>query len=222
MDTLRFRLIIFDLDGTLIDSRVDVANAANAARARVGLPPLSLEVVQGFVGDGVTKLIERILPADRRLDFDAALAAFLQFYAVHSLDNTTLYSGVRETLETLARNSRLAVVTNKRRYLTMPILEGLGIAEFFAQVVGGDGPFTRKPSPEPLLSVCKAEGIPPTESLMVGDSPTDVASARAAGIRVCGVTYGYKPAEVVRDSSPDFVIDALPELLKIAPQAPSP
>ncbi|OGW60422.1 MAG: phosphoglycolate phosphatase [Nitrospirae bacterium RBG_16_64_22] len=222
MDTRRFRLIIFDLDGTLIDSRVDVANAANAARASVDLASLPLETVQGYVGDGVTKLVERILPENKRDAFDAALAAFLEFYAAHSLDHTTLYPGVRETVETLAQSRKLAVVTNKRRYLTMQVLEGLGIAGFFAQVVGGDGPLARKPSPEPLLSVCEAEGIPPNESLMVGDSPTDVSAARAAGISVCGVTYGYKPPEVVRASNPDFLIDALPELLKLLPQAPSP
>jgi len=215
MDTHRFRLIIFDLDGTLIDSRVDVANAANAARASVDLASLPLETVQGYVGDGVTKLVERILPENKRDAFDAALAAFLEFYAAHSLDHTTLYPGVRETVETLAQSRKLAVVTNKRRYLTMPILEGLGIAGFFAQVVGGDGPLARKPSPEPLLSVCEAEGIPPNESLMVGDSPTDVSAARAAGISVCGVTYGYKPPEVVRAANPDFIINSIPGLLEL-------
>ncbi|MBI3391693.1 MAG: HAD hydrolase-like protein, partial [Nitrospirae bacterium] len=172
MDTRQFRLIIFDLDGTLIDSRVDVANAANAARASVGLASLPLETVQGYVGDGVTKLVERILPEERRNAFDAALAAFLEFYAAHSLDHTTLYPGVRETVETLARSRKLAVVTNKRRYLTMPILEGLGIVRFFAQVVGGDGPLARKPSPEPLLHVLNTQGVAPSEALMVGDSQT--------------------------------------------------
>lgn len=215
MNTPSFRLIIFDLDGTLIDSRVDVANAANAARAAVGLASLPLETVQGYVGDGVTKLVERLLPEERRGAFDAALAAFLEFYAAHSLDHTTLYPGVLETVEALARDLKLAVVTNKRRYLTMPILEGLGIARFFSQVVGGDGPLARKPSPEPLISVCEAEGIQPGESLMVGDSPTDVAAARAAGISVCGVTYGYKPAEVVRAAKPDFVIDTFSEMLEL-------
>lgn len=215
MNTHRFRLIIFDLDGTLIDSRVDVANAANAARAAVGLASLPLETVQGYAGDGVTKLVERILPEERRGAFDAALAAFLEFYAAHSLDHTTLYPGVLETVEALARDMKLAVVTNKRRYLTMPILEGLGVARFFSQVVGGDGPLARKPSPEPLISVCEAEGIPPGESLMVGDSPTDVAAARAAGIFVCGATYGYKPAEVVRAAGPDYVIDTFSEMLEL-------
>lgn len=194
---------------------MDVANAANAARAAVGLASLPLETVQGFVGDGVTKLVERILPEERRDAFDAALAAFLEFYAAHSLDHTTLYPGVRETVEALARDLKLAVVTNKRRYLTMPILEGLGIARFFSQVVGGDGPLARKPSPEPLISVCEAEGIPPGESLMVGDSPTDVAAARAAGISVCGVTYGYKPVEVIRAAGPDYVIDTFSEMLEL-------
>lgn len=215
MKMREFRLILFDLDGTLIDSRVDVANAANAARAAVGLASLPLETVQGYVGDGVTKLVERILPEERRGAFDAALAAFLEFYAAHSLDHTTLYPGVRETVEALARDLKLAVVTNKRRYLTMPILEGLGIVRFFSQVVGGDGPLARKPSPEPLISVCEAEGIPPGESLMVGDSPTDVAAARAAGIFVCGATYGYKPAEVVRAAGPDYVIDTFSEMLEL-------
>lgn len=201
-------LLVFDLDGTLVDSSRDIAAAVNAALARVapGTAAIPLEAILSYVGEGARLLIERSLGhAELDLRPDDVLAVYLECYSEHLLDTTTLYPGVAEALDAL-EGTTLAVLTNKPGDMSRAILEGLGVASRFARVWGaGDVP-SRKPDPGGLLHLMSDVGVPPEETWMVGDSATDVAAARAAGVRVAGVTWGFHPA-ALRAAGVDRLID---------------
>jgi len=207
------RLVVFDLDGTLIDSARDLAAATNAALARFGpgRPPLPEAVVRSFVGEGARLLLERSL-AHAGIDapVEDVLPVFRECYREHLLDSTVLYPGVAEALEALSDRT-LAVLTNKPGDFSRAILEGLGVATRFARVWGADDVPARKPDPAGLLRLRRELGARPVETRVVGDSPIDVATARAAGVGVVGVTYGLDP-EGVRAAGPDRLIDDLREL----------
>ncbi len=183
-------VIIFDLDGTLVDSRRDLADAGNIARAALALPPLALETVTGFVGDGAEKLIERLTPDAAPAARATAMAVFKAHYAMHCLDHTVPYDGIAAALGRL-RELRLpvAVATNKPLAFTERILTGTGLREQIAAVRGGDGP--RKPDPAQLRSLLDELGGTPEHSWMVGDHRTDIAAGRAAGCRVLWCAWGF-------------------------------
>jgi phosphoglycolate phosphatase len=183
------RLVIFDLDGTLVDSRLDIAAAANAARARVGLASLPVEKVAGFVGDGARNLVARTLGPEHHALFDAALEAFFAFYAEHLVDQTRPYPGIPELLAELP--GPLAVLTNKPGALARTLCDRLGLTERFARIRGdGDVP-ARKPDPAGALELCAQLGFEPGLARLVGDSKADAGAARAAAIPFCGVTWGF-------------------------------
>jgi phosphoglycolate phosphatase len=210
------RLLVFDLDGTLVDSSRDIAAAVNAALGRVapGAAPLSLGAVLSFVGEGARLLVERSLRhSGLDLTADEVLPVYLECYRERLLDTTRLYPGMSEALLALA-GTTLAVLTNKPGDMSRTILEGLGVFPLFARVWGaGDVP-ARKPDPAGLHRLMDELGVPADETWMVGDSPTDVGVGRAAGVRVAGVGWGFDPASL-RASRPDRLIDhprALPSL----------
>ena len=214
----QLKAIIFDLDGTLVDSAEDLRNAANALLGEENLPPVSLEDVKAMIGDGVAKLVERAIL--RTSGEVAALprlgGRFMQIYEADASRHTLAYPGVRETLEALSRMGlRLAVVTNKPHAATIAILESLGLSAFFDAVIGGDTLAERKPHPAPIEAALRLLGIGGDAAFMVGDHYHDVQAARAAGIAVVvAVTYGdsHKPhAEL----GADHLIDAMPDLLPI-------
>lgn len=186
------RLVVFDLDGTLIDSRRDLADAANAMIAEHGGLPLPEEAIGDMVGDGAAMLVRRALAA-AAVDADPAraLERFLALYEDRLLAHTVPYRGVMETLLGLAGRYSLAVLTNKPSHATERILEGLGLAAFFDRVIGGDTPLGRKPDPAGLLSAVRGAGAAPDATLLVGDSHIDLATARAAGTAICLVRYGF-------------------------------
>jgi phosphoglycolate phosphatase len=190
------RVLVFDLDGTLIDSRVDLASSGNHARAAVGLPTLPLAQVVGYVGDGVDKLIERLVPeAEKR---GAAKHAFEAHYREHCCDATRPFDGLVAALDALRRHGwLLAVATNKPDAFTHLILHGCGLADRFAAVRGGDGP--RKPDPGQLFSILDQLGGDAAESWMIGDHHTDIRAGRRAGCRVlfCGWGMGHTDGEAV-------------------------
>jgi phosphoglycolate phosphatase len=207
------RLIVFDLDGTLVDSSRDLAAATNAALARLapGRPPLPVERVRSFVGDGARNLVARSLAHARlELPVDEVLPVFLECYRSCLLDTTRLYPGVREALERL-RDRTLAVLTNKPGDLSRALLAGLGVAERFARIWGGGDTPERKPDPGGLLRLMEELGAAATATLMVGDSAVDVRTARAAGVPVVGVTYGLNPESLALEP-PDRLIHDLREL----------
>lgn len=215
------RAVLFDLDGTLVDSAPDIAAAANRALAECGLPPRDLGRIRGYVGGGAERLIHRCLTdsldgqAEPAL-FEAAHAAFFRHYAAGLTASTLPYSGVVETLETLrARGYALGCVTNKPGRFTAPLLAALDLARWFDVTVAGDSLPVKKPDPAPLLHALAVLGASAGTSTMVGDSMADLKAARAAGIRVLCVTYGYSPNARLADHAPDGLVDRMIDILPL-------
>jgi phosphoglycolate phosphatase len=185
-------LVVFDLDGTLIDSRRDLADAANALIVERGGAPQPVDAISAMVGEGAPLLVKRALTA-AGLDPDdsTALPRFLELYDDRLLDHTRLYEGTREVLERISRIATLAVLTNKPQRPSERILDGLQIAALFDDVIGGDTPLPRKPDPGGLRHLMAAAGADAAETIMVGDSAIDLRTARAAGTGICLVRYGF-------------------------------
>ncbi|HJZ78182.1 MAG TPA: HAD hydrolase-like protein [Vicinamibacterales bacterium] len=188
-----FQLIVFDLDGTLIDSRRDLANATNALLVECGAAPLAEERVGRMVGDGAATLVARAFAASGVAQPPDALDRFLRIYGDHLLDHTQPYPGIAAALDSLGARSRLALLTNKPLASTRRILDGLALAPYFAPdaVIGGDGPFPRKPDPAGLRHLAECAHVPLTDTLLVGDSAIDWRTARAAPSPLCLVRYGF-------------------------------
>jgi phosphoglycolate phosphatase len=206
-------LVIFDLDGTLIDSSRDLANSVNATRAHLDLPPLENETVYSYVGDGAPVLIRRALGPDYSEDeVQSALLYFLAYYRDHMLDHTVLYAGVREILDRL-RDARvqMAVLTNKPVRFSQAIIDGLGLTAHFRRVYGGNSFEQKKPHPIGIETLMAEYGASCGQTLMVGDSAVDVQTARNAHVKACGVTWGFQP-ETFAECPPDFLIHRPEEL----------
>ncbi|HUG53908.1 MAG TPA: HAD-IA family hydrolase [Vicinamibacteria bacterium] len=222
MSAPRARLVVFDLDGTLVDSSRDLATAVNRALARVApeAPVLPEETVRSFVGSGARVLVTRSLDrAGLRHAVEDVLPVFLDAYSACLLDTTRLYPGTLDALDRL-RESRLAVLTNKPGDMSRTILEGLGVAHFFFRVYGGGDLPTRKPDPAGLERLAAEAGVTPGEVVMVGDSAIDVRTGRAAGARTAGVTYGFDAGSFALDP-PDILVNDMGELAdRLAAQAP--
>jgi phosphoglycolate phosphatase len=208
-------LLIFDLDGTLVDSRLDLANAVNATRVHMGMEPLTNERVYTYVGNGAPVLIRRAMGEQAsEAEVQEALEFFLEYYREHVLDYTVLYPGVKETLEHFhGTGRRMAVLTNKPVKMSSAIVEGLGVSEYFFRVYGGNSFEFKKPNPIGVETLMKEAAVAPVATLMVGDSSVDVQTARNAGIACCGVTYGFQP-ESLADPAPEMLIDHMEQLVK--------
>jgi len=206
-------LLVFDLDGTLVDSQRDLADAVNATRAWMGLEPLPQVTVAQYVGNGAPVLVQRALPDAGKEDWSRGLKYFLEYYREHMLDSTVLYPGVREALDRLhAERTPLAVLTNKPIRFTLQMLEGLGIDLHFFRVYGGNSFPEKKPDPAGLNALVTESGADRARTIMVGDSAVDVDTARNAGVQACGVRWGFQPETFV-SSPPDFLISDLRELI---------
>ena len=206
-------LLVFDLDGTLVDSQQDLTDAVNATRIWMGLSPLPGETVARYVGNGAPVLVQRALPDAGEEDWSRGLKYFLDYYREHMLDSTTLYPGVREALDQLrAEGVPLAVLTNKPIRFTMQMLERLGLHLHFFRVYGGNSFPEKKPDPTGLNALIAESGADRGNALMVGDSAVDVQTARNAGILACGVRWGFQP-ETFAANPPDFLIDDMRELV---------
>jgi phosphoglycolate phosphatase len=185
------RLIAFDLDGTLIDSRRDLADSANELIAELGGTPLAEEAIGDMVGEGAALLVKRALNAAGLDHRSFALSRFLQIYDTRLVNHTRVYDGIVETLHSVRPHARLGVLTNKPAVPTERILEALAIRDLFADVIGGDGPYPRKPDPEGLRAMMAVTGATPERTLMIGDSAIDYETAQRASVRCCLVSYGF-------------------------------
>lgn len=193
-------LVAFDLDGTLVDSSGDLAESGNALLASYGVSPLPSKAVVAMVGDGARELVRRLLTAGALdVPLDEALERFLAFYDERLLATTVPYEGMPALLEDLKSRARLTVLTNKPIAPTERILRGLGLREFFDDVIGGDSDFGRKPEPDGLFALMDRAAASAAETLMVGDSVTDLRTARAAGTAACVARYGFGFAQMPAD-----------------------
>jgi phosphoglycolate phosphatase len=211
------KLLIFDLDGTLIDSRLDLVNSVNAMLRHFQRPELPEEIIATYVGDGAPMLIRRALgdPQDETF-LGEALGYFLSYYRVHKLDHTHAYPGVPEMLAALRRGRdgsgrHMAVLSNKPVNPSRQIVEALGLKPFFDQVYGGNSFPTKKPDPEGARTLMAEAGAAPEETIIVGDSSIDVLTGQNAGAWTCGVTYGFAP-QTLQTLPPDLLVDSPQEL----------
>jgi len=204
------KLIVFDLDGTLIDSRHDLAGAVNYMRGSMGLEPLSVERVVSFVGNGIINLVRRSV-ADAEVDFDEALRRMKRYYADHLVDTTCLYPGVSAGLKELKESGiTLAVLSNKPTAASAKILDRLGVAGFFSDIIGGDGNYPLKPEPDALLALQAKYGFDASSCWMFGDHYTDLEAARRAGFRRALARYGFGDP---REEKFDFEVDSFGEFV---------
>lgn len=214
------QLVVFDLDGTLIDSVPDISIAIDRMLAKRGFSEAGEANVRNWVGNGAKTLVKRALRfagVDAEPDqpeFESAFNDYQRFYKEKYCDLSTLYSGVVETLEAFkAREIPMAVATNKGKHLAQPILEAIGIAQYFEMVIGGDCLPRRKPHPDGLLHIAEQLGVAPERSLMVGDSKNDVGAARAARYKVVCYKHGYNYGEDVALVAPDLLFDQMAEII---------
>jgi phosphoglycolate phosphatase len=205
------RVLIFDLDGTLIDSKLDLALSVNAMLQNSGRPEITHDAIYGLVGNGAPVLVRRALGEEASdAEVNTALAFFLSYYRQHMLDNTVLYPGVLACLENLDGRS-LAVLTNKPVRFSSEILDGLGVARYFQYVYGGNSFEKKKPDPIGVNTLLEHFSAAPRDAMVVGDSAVDVQTARNAGTWACGVTYGLG-CDQLPQCPPDLLLDNLAEL----------
>jgi phosphoglycolate phosphatase len=203
------RLLVFDLDGTLIDSRLDLIHSVNAALRHIGRPELDGDVIASYVGDGAPTLMRRALGegTDEGV-LRTALEYFLGYYRLHKLDHTTVYEGIPEILANLAQSShdsnangsrsngaqrQMAILSNKPVNPSRDIVRALGLNDYFVRIYGGNSFATKKPDPLGVKTILQETGVPPEQALMIGDSSIDVLTGRNAGLWTCGVSYGFAP-----------------------------
>ena len=205
-------LLIFDLDGTLIDSKEDLVNSVNAVLMWKGREPLPAPTIASYVGSGAPMLIKRALPdldEDQHLE---ALQYFLDYYREHMLDATVLYPGVREALDRLHREGvAMAILTNKPVRFSVRLIAGLGLSGHFFQIYGGNSFQEKKPHPMGIERLIIEACADRERTVMVGDSAVDVLTARNASVRACGVSWGFQP-ETFEQASPDFIVNDLRQL----------
>lgn len=209
----RVEALIFDLDGTLVDSLGDLVSAVNHVLELRGKPALPKEKIRTFVGDGLPRLLGRALDTDDAALIRAAAGDFQAFYDKHLLDTTVLYGGVLETLDRFS-SKQLAVISNKPEAFTVKILEGLKIADRFEIIWGPESEPQQKPDPTANLKAVGYFGVPPDEFCSIGDRSTDIEAGRAAGMMTVGVTYGIGNAEELKAARPDVLLSRITDLEK--------
>jgi phosphoglycolate phosphatase len=209
---MSIKLIIFDLDGTLIDSKIDITNALNYAMEPYFRGRLTPEDTVKLIGEGITRLIEKLVGGRGETVRAEVASRFLMHYTEHIVDHTKAYPGVQETLDKLGGYLK-AVISNKREALSKKVLGGLGLAKYFDIVIGSDTTPGKKPSPVPVLKALSELNVEPGGAVMVGDSNYDIDAGRAAGVATVAVTYGYRPREVIAHA--DYLIDRINDLVAV-------
>ncbi len=211
---LQVDLLIFDLDGTVVDTLQDLTNAANYALSQVGRKPLDSQTVQKFIGDGVKRFLERALnkPTDQQLEM--SMNHFREFYAEHFVDYSKLYPGMASILAHFKEKKR-AVLTNKPEIYAVPILEKLEVARYFQLIVGQNSDLRLKPDPDGILKILSQLNVPPQRAVIIGDSENDILAGQKASVRTCAVYYGFRSPGELNHLKPDFEIEHPQQLKEI-------
>ena len=218
IDLKHKKLLIYDLDGTLVDTRQDIARSANHMRVSFGLPYLESEVIWGYVGKGLLHLVAECLQTEDPKDIRRGAQIYREYYAKHMLDATTLYPGVREFLDTM-KGARQAVITNKPEPFGSDLLHELLIYRYFFKVIGGNSGYHEKPDPSSTLDLMKMAKADKDEVLWIGDSGVDIETARAAGVDVIVLTHGFVKANKLKAAKPDAIFKNFRDLLQFAHKA---
>ena len=210
------KAVLFDLDGTLVDSEKDIAEAANFTREHYGLKRVPDTTIAQYVGNGVYTLLEKSLGTTDQAKIQEAYLIFQEHYRIHLSDFTKTYPGTFDLLNALKKkNVKMGVVSNKPQEFTTSVLEKLNLAPYFEVAFGPEATTNRKPHPEPLLVALQKLGVQTHEAVMIGDSIVDIQAARAAKMRVGVLTHGYGTREVLISANPDWIVDSLQELISI-------
>ena len=222
-DPRRIRLLVFDLDGTLIDSRLDLIHSVNATLRHFNRPELEGQIIASYVGDGAPALVSRALGDADEILHREALLYFLGYYRLHKLDHTTVYEGIPEMLALLAdANAQrandlqrlMAILSNKPVNPSRDIVHAFGLSDFFVHIYGGNSFSTKKPDPLGMRHILRETGVPADEALMIGDSAVDVLTGQNAGLWTCGVNYGFAP-HTLAQVPPDVLIESPRELAEL-------
>ncbi len=212
---MKFRHVVLDLDGTLVDTKDDLAAAVNVALVALDLPPQDIRTLLGYVGNGARALMERALGVEHGAKLEAALDIFMPWYREHLLDHAAVYPGLRAVLDTLAGEGVLfSVLTNKPEDMSAKVLRGFDLEGLCPRLIGGDTLPARKPDPMGLLQLIEAVGIPASDTLMVGDSPIDVETGKSGQTGTCAVFWGFN-GDAARGMGADAEITAPEELLAV-------
>lgn len=205
-------VLLFDLDGTLVDTIRDITNALNYALKPVEIQELSVHDTKALVGEGITRLLEKVISVEKRGFLEEVKSNFLSYYERHLTDHAVVYPGVADTLRHFGR-CRKAVISNKRAHLSRGILHKLELLGFFDLIIGSDTTPEKKPSPIPITYALEQFGASPEEAVMVGDSDLDIAAGRKAGVTTIAATYGYREKHALADA--DFIINHFPEIIDV-------
>ncbi len=214
MNECKISLIVYDFDGTLVDTLDDIALSVNLTLKALGQSQLNKEVIKTCVGDGVAMLMAKALNGTGEKDIDNAVRLFRRHYADHLMDNSRFYPNCRETIEFFSTKKQ-AICSNKPEDFVRKILAGLDCLAPFPSIIGGDSFKTRKPDPEGLNHILALHDVPPDKAIMVGDSQVDIETGRNAHVRTCAVTYGMGDLDAIQALKPDWTIDDISELQRL-------
>jgi phosphoglycolate phosphatase len=211
---MKKRLVIYDLDGTLVDTRKDIALAVNHMMKVMNRKPLNQTTIEGFVGKGLRQLVKSCLGTEEEKEIEQGTKIYRNYYAEHMLDHTTLYPGALEVLDYF-KECLQAVITNKPNPFSHEILKALGIAPYFREIVAGDSDYPKKPDPTAVLSIIQKGGVTPDETLFVGDSVIDIETGRNAGVDTVVITHGFESEEELQSAQPQMIVSDFTEFLKL-------